>query len=412
MKHFAGIDWGSVEHAACVVDENGKIVMRIAAQHTAQGLQALLTQLARIAPSKDLPIAIERPSGLIVDTLFAAGHPIVPIHPNVLKACRPRYRAASSKSDPGDAYIIADVLRTDGHRLRPLCAASDAVRALKALVRTRDDLVAQRVATGNQLRALLDSFWPGAGAIFADVESPIALAFLDRYPTPSSAKKLGEKQLAAFIDKQSYSGRRSAKDLLERLRAAPVGLAGDIEAAVKGELVKALVAVIRTLVERIAILTRQIEHDVTELTVGKVMMSFPRAGKLNAAQIVVELGADPARFQTEEQLAAEAGVAPVTHASGKSRGVAFRYACNKHLRRAITTWADNSRHASDWANAIYAKARRRGCDHPHAVRILARAWVRVLWRCWHSDKPYQAALHGAAKPFIEAAAAGPQPGEG
>jgi transposase len=339
----------------------------------------------------------------VVDTLVEAGHPVVPIHPNALKACRPRYQAAGGKSDRGDAYILADVLRTDGHRFRALRPASDEVRALRALVRTRDDLVAERVAVANQLRSLLDSFWPGAGAIFADVDSPIALAFLARYPTPGSARRLGEKRLASFLAAHRYSGRRAPAKLLERLRTAPIGLAGEIEEEVKGELVKALVAVLRTLVERINVLTSRIEHDIAQTAAGQVMMSFPRAGKLNAAQIVAELGEDPERFQIEEQLAAEAGVAPVTHASGKSRGVVFRYACNKRLRLAITTWAGNSRFESLWAKHIYAKARARGCGHPHAVRILARAWVRVLWRCWRDGTPYEAALHGAAKPFLVAA---------
>jgi len=403
MKYFAGLDWGSVEHAACVIDEQGTVVAQLDVKHTAEGLQKLLAQLARFSPDQKLPIAIERPSGVVVDTLVDAGHPVVPIHPNALKACRPRYRAAGGKSDPGDAYILADVLRTDGHRFRPLRPLSDEVRALRATVRTRDDLVAERVAVANQLRALLDSFWPGAVAIFRDIDSPIALDFLESYPTPARAKSLGPKRMARFLARNGYSGRRSSAELLERLRSAPAGLAGPLEQEAKGVAVLDLVAVLRTLVERIRRLTSAIEHAVAQLSAGQVVMSFPRAGKLNAAQIVAELGDDPERFLTEDQLAAEAGVAPVTHASGKSRGVVFRYACNKRLRRAITTWASNSRHSSPWAASVYARARARGCDHPHATRILARAWVRVLWRCWRDGTPYEAARHGAAKPFLEAA---------
>lgn len=403
MKYFAGLDWGSVAHAACVIDEQGTIVVKLDVQHTAEGLQKLLTQLARIAPPKELAIALERPSGLVVDTLVEAGHPVVPIHLNALKACRPRYRAAGGKSDPGDAHILADVLRTDGHRFHALRPASDELRALRAIVRARNDLVAERVVVANQLRSLFESFWPGAAAILAHVDSPIALAFLERYPTPRGTRNLGEKRLASFLAANRYSGRRAPAELLERLRTAPTGLAGEIEEEVEGEFVKTLVAVLRTLVERIAVLTSRIEHDVAQVAAGQVMMSFPRAGKVNAAQIVAELGEDPERFQTEDQLAAEAGVAPVTYASGKSRGVVFRHACNKRLRVAITTWAGKSRFESPWAQNIYAKARARGCDHPHAVRILARAWIRVLWRCWRDATPYEPALHRAATPFLEAA---------
>src|SRR5919199_238216 len=117
------------------------------------GSAELIKRLAAFAPPAELPVAIERPSGLLVDTLLAAGHPVVPIHPNVVKASRSRYRAAAGKSDRGDAYLLADLLRTDGHRFRPLAAGSDAIKALRALVRGRDDLVAQRLALANQLRA-------------------------------------------------------------------------------------------------------------------------------------------------------------------------------------------------------------------------------------------------------------------
>lgn len=188
MKKLAGLDWGSAKHAACVIDEQGQVVAQLDVEHTADGLKGLLRELARFAIPEQLPIAIERPSGLLVDTLLDAGHPVVPIHPNALQACRPRYRAAGGKSDPGDAFSLADVLRTDGHRFRPLRPVSDEVKALRALVRSRDDLVAERVALANQLRALLDSFWPGAGAIFSDIDSPIALDFLARYPTPTRAR--------------------------------------------------------------------------------------------------------------------------------------------------------------------------------------------------------------------------------
>src|SRR5207302_10570584 len=81
----------------------------------------------------------------------------------------------------------------------------------------------------------------------------------------------------------------------------------------------------------------------------------------------------------------------------KHRQVAFRWACNKRLRQALTTFADHSRQASPWAATIYTAARRRGCAHPHAVRILARAWVRVLWRCWQDRRPYDVTLHRAAQ---------------
>lgn len=396
MRYWAGLDWGSAVHAICVIDEVGRVVERFEVKHTAEGIAAMLARLARIAPPAELPVAIERPSGLVVDALIEAGHPVVPLHPNVVKACRPRYRAAGGKSDPGDAYMLADILRTDGHRFHALEPCSDEIKALRALVRARDDLVAERVALANRLRSLLDGFWPGAAAIFADVDSSIALAFLARYPTPDSAARLGEKRLAGFLAQHAYPGRRSPAELLERLRAAPRGRAGEAEGEVAGEVVRSLATVLVVLVAELAKLTARVEYAVAALADGAIVMSFPRAGRVCAAQILAELGDVRGRFPTEEQLAAEAGVCPVTHASGKSRGVVFRWACNHRLRQAITCFADNSRHASPWAAAVYKDARRRGCDHPHAIRILARAWVRVLWRAWTDRTLYDTARHRAA----------------
>ena len=397
MGLTVGLDWASKEHAVCVLDAAGAVRSRFAVAHSAAGLSELVVRLARFGAPHTLPIAVERPSGLLIDTLVEAGHPVVPIHPNALKASRPRYRAAGSKSDAEDAFILADLLRTDGHRYRVLRPLTDETRGLRALVRTRDDLVATRVALANQLRELLASFWPGAAAIFADVDSPIALAFLTRYPTPHSAARLGEKRLAQFLGQHAYCGRRPVAELRARLRRAPASRVGDAEAEASGKVVRALVAVLSPLVAHIQQLSAAIAAALAQHPDGPLLQSLPRSGAVNAAQILAELGDERARFPTDEQLAAEGGLAPVTHASGKHHAVVFRWACNKRLRQALTTFADNSRHASRWAALVYQRARGRGCRHPHAVRILARAWVRILWRCWQDRTPYDVTRHRAAQ---------------
>jgi transposase len=396
MRFFVGLDWASEAHAVCLIDQRGRVRWRTSVAHSAAGLAALVQRLRRWRQQGPLAIALERPSGLVVDTLVHAGLDVVPIHPNVVKATRPRYSAAGGKSDPGDAFLLADLLRTDGHRFRPLQPPSDDTRALRTLVRGRDDLVAHRVALANQLRALLERVWPGAAHIFADVDSPIALAFLTRYPTAQSAGRLGEKRLAQFLIQHAYCGRRSPRELLARLHAAPPSQLGDAEADAAGDLVRSLVAVLTPLGAQLQQLGAAVTAALHHHPDAPIVHSLPRGGTINAAQILAELGDERRRFTTAEHLAAEAGVAPVTHASGKHHAVTFRWACNKRLRTALTTFADNSRHASAWAAAVYQRALARGCDHPHAIRILARAWVRVVWRCWQSRTPYDVSRHGAA----------------
>lgn len=391
---FVGLDWAVHTHAVCLIDSAGSVLDRFEVTHDRDGLAQLMRRLAQ--HGTQLRIAIERPSGLIVDALVEAGYAVFPIHPNAVKASRPRYRSHGAKSDASDAYLLADLLRTDGHRWRALTPQSDSIRALRAMVRARDDLVAARIAAANQLSSTLQLFWPGAAAIFADIASPIGLAFLRRYPSPSSAKRLTEAQLLRFCQQQHYSGRRSPSDLLGRLRAAATGHVGHRTEQALADVVLAQVRVLVPLVTQITELTQRVERFMHTLPDGLLMMSFPRAGQICAAQLLAELGDVRERFLSADQLAAEAGTVPVTYQSGKTRSVAFRWACNHRLRQAITCLADNSRHANHWARSIYQAARDRGCDHTHAIRILARAWLRVIWRAWTDRKPYDPSTHGAA----------------
>jgi transposase len=225
-QRFAGLDWASQTHAACVIDEHGRVVLQFEVKHDAAGLAELSRRWRAAGVTA---VAIERPSGLIVDALLEAGFTVVPIHPNVVKATRPRYRSHGGKSDASDAYLLADLLRTDGHRFPPLAPQNDEIGALRALVRGRDDLIATCVQLANQLRSLLQSFWPGAAQVFAEVDSPIGLAFIQRYPTPESAHRLGPKRMTAFCAQHGYSGRRGADELLARLQQAPAVALGALE---------------------------------------------------------------------------------------------------------------------------------------------------------------------------------------
>jgi transposase len=398
---FVGIDWAKESHDVCVVDPAGKIRGRATVAHSREGFDELARHLARWAEQGEILVGIERPEGRLVDRILEAGYPIVLIPTFAMKEFRRRYAVGGAKSDPGDAYVIADVTRTDGHRLTRLEPLSEETRALRSVVRARDDLVDQRVALGNQLRACLEAYWPGAAVIFADVCSEICLAFLERYPTPESAARLGEARLTSFLKKAGYSGRRSAAELLERLRSAPQGVTG-IEAEARADAVRAMVRVMRSLNRSIKDLDRAVVAHLGEHPDAEVFTSLPRSGRISAAQMLAEWGDCREAYPFPDAVSMLGGLCPVTHASGKHRDVSFRWACNKRLRAALTTFADNSRHASPWAAEVYRRAIARGCDHPHAVRILARAWVRVIWRCWQDRRPYDPALHGAAV-LLEAA---------
>jgi transposase len=394
---LVGVDWASEEHAICVLGTDGRQQAGFSVAHSKDGLAGLLRRLGRHGERARVPVAVERPDGRLVDALLEAGHPVVPVSPNAIKAWRESEVISGAKDDPGDAEVIAEYLRLRSHKLTVAVPYSEETRALRAVVRTRDDLVAQRVAAGNQLDACLDAFWPGAKAIFADTTSEIALAFLSRYPTPGSARALGERRMAAFLVKHGYSGRRPAAELLERLRSAPEGIADGPEAEARRDAVAGYVRVIRALNTSIKALDRSIAAHLGEHPDGEIFTSLPRSGHINAAQMLAEWGDSREAYDSPEAVAALAGQVPVTKRSGKHHAVSFRWACDKRFRAAMVTFADNSRHASPWAADIYRRARTRGADHPHAIRILARAWIRVIWRCWQDRTAYDEARHGAAR---------------
>jgi transposase len=393
MSSFAGIDWASRTHALCVVDGGGSVLTSATCSHTEAGIRKLLAQMRQQGVCR---VALERPDGVLVDRLLDAGFAVFAIPPAALKATRPRYETSNAKSDAFDAFCLAELARTDSHRYRTLRSDSDDTRALRMMTRRREDLVGIRVQMANQLRAHLEGFWPGAARVFADVDSKLALSFLRRYPSPSDARKLDEGQLAAFLKEHRYRNTRSPAELLGRLRSAPAASTGPAEAAACRVALLGLVSTLEPVIAQIIESSRQISRATRAHPDGKIFLPLFRhpAATITAALLIVEIGDDRARYSTAEVLAAKAGVAPVARESGTRKEAMFRYACNRRLRGAVATLANSSRTHNPWARGVYAAARERGLRHPHALRVLGRAWVRVLWRCWQDEVAYDPSKHG------------------
>lgn len=399
MRRYAGIDWAKGSHAVCVVDGWGVAASRFEVTHTDVGLRELVHRLRGVEG-----VAIERPDGPVIDALLEADLSVFVIPSRHVKALRTRHGLAGNKDDRADAYILADALRTDGHRLRPLQPDSGATVALRATVRARKDLVRTRVALVQRLSAHLELVFPGAVNLFGDLASPIAQAFLLRFSSAERAAWLSPKRMTAWLTAQGYCGRRTGAELHARLEAAPRGHvdeATDAMAAVTLALVRAIAAVR----DQVEALEARITEQLALHPDGSLFTSLPRSGRVRAAALLAEVGDCRERFPCAESLACLAGASPSTRQSGQHRAVTFRFTCDKKLRDALVDFAADSRHANPWAAALYARARARGKSHPHAVRILARAWVHVIWRCWQDRVPYDPAHHRALQRVLLAPAA-------
>lgn len=388
---YAGVDWASADHAVCVIDADGQPLQRITVDHTRVGLAQVVSVLSRYEISG---VGIERPDGAVVDALLEAGFTVYVIPPSQIKALRGRYGSAGNKDDRFDAYVLADTVRTDRRRLTPLCRDDELTVALRQLCRARKDLIAHRVALGNQLRAHLSIALPAAVGLFTAIDSPISRAFLARFPTQDSVDQLTQRRLVAWLKTVRYPGRTDPAVLYQRIAAAPRGATGQ-HGQTLAVITHAYLTSLAALTEQIAALAKQITAVFDTHPDKHIFASLPKAGTVRAARLLAEIGDARGRFPTATALACLAGVAPSTRRSGTSHVVAFRWAVDKQLRDAVCDFAGDSHHANPWAADLYRKARARGHDHPHAVRILGRAWINVLWKCWTTRTPYDPTRHRA-----------------
>jgi transposase len=392
----AGLDWASADHAICVLDTTGAVLTRFTVEHTATGLTDLIRRLAKAGAGE---VAIERGDGPVVEALLQAGITVVVISPNQVKNLRGRYSSAGNKDDRFDAYVLADTLRTDRLRLRPLQPDSPATTTLRATVRARRDLVTHRVAVCNQLRAHLDRAFPGAVGLFRDLDSPVSLAFLARFDCQDRADWLSVKRLAAWLTSVGYCGRKDPAVLFAHLSGAPRGATGETGTAL-AHTTRAFLAVLTGLVTQIKALESQIAEQLALHADNQIFTSLPRSGTVRAARLLAEIGDCRARFPDPESLICLAGTAPSTKQSGKHKAVSFRWAVDKQLRDAVCDFAADSRKANPWAAKLYNDATARGKDHPHATRILARAWLYIIWHCWQDGLAYDPTKHRALQRIL------------
>ncbi|UMG92145.1 IS110 family transposase [Nocardioides sp. TF02-7] len=362
---FAGIDWSWQHHALCIVDDTGQRIEEATVPHSRPGLAKITTLLRRHGVAQ---VGIERGDGPVVEHLIRDGFEVVVISARQVKSLRARYGTAGNKDDRFDAFVLADALRTDAGRWAVVRPDSAETIALRMLVRARQDLVGHRIAVHNQLLAVLQHNFPGAIGLFSQLDIPISLAFLRRFPSEAKAAWLtaggGELRMAHWLKANSYCGRHTPRQLVDHLGKAAEGRTTGAAAEASELIVTTLVEVLMGLRASQDELETRIREALLAHPDGPLFQSLPRAGVVRAATLLAEIGDCRARFPDAQSLAAAAGVAPSTRQSGKHRNVAYRRGCNKQLRAALIDWAQDTPRANAWARDTYDRARARGCRHP------------------------------------------------
>ena len=391
---WAGVDWADEEHQVCVVDTAGKVVASFAIPHQAGTLQGLGSRLRTLGPIAG--VAIETPRHLLVHQLLAEGFLVYPVNPSMSHKWCEALSVAGATDDPAQAFALADGLRHHHQRLRVLLPDDPKTRELALLCKAEVTLIAQHTALVNQLQATLKQFHPVAIEWFDDWTSPSAWDFAVAFPTPAAVARSREKTLYAFLARHRIGASPLWQERIAGRQEAtrwPCDLAAE---AALPQFVASLVAVLRALREQLAVLRRRIEALFAQHPDAAVFASLPGAGPKLAPRLLVHFGTQRGRYESAKPLQQLAGVVPVTKQSGKTQEVHFRRACQKDFRNTMHQFAFCSLRESAWARAAYDRARERGQDHAHALRTVAAQWLKIIYRMWTTNTPYNEAVYLAA----------------
>jgi transposase len=326
-------------------------------------------------------VGIETDRGPWVAALVAAGYQVVAVNPLQAARYRERHTVSGAKSDTGDAHVLADMVRTDAHQLRPVAGDSAQAEAVKVVARTHKTLIWERTRHTQRLRHALREYFPAAVQAFEDLDAPDALELLAKAPDPASAARLTRAQIRAALKR---ARRRDIGAKTERiwavLHAEHLGQPEVVTGAYAAS-VRSLVAVLRVLDQQIATLQRQVVAHFGRHPDAEILASQPGLGQILGARVLAEFGDDPTRYATAKARKNYAGTSPITRRSGKTKLVAARYIHNDRLIDALMTQAFAALSASPGARAYYDQLRARGAGHNAALRQLANRLVGILHGC-------------------------------
>lgn len=394
MPIYIGIDWSENKHDVLFLNEKQAAVARLVIPHSPEGFLKLDTtrQALGVCPSEVL-VGLETVHNLVIDFLWARGYSqVYVLPPNVVKSSRGRYCQSGARTDARDAWLIADLLRTDSARFHPWHPDSLLTRQMRAKVSWMIHLTHQQVRLSNRLRAVLLRYYPAALEPFSDLTTQIALEFICAYPTPQAAASLTYAQFETFAGEHSYSQPKKLPVAFASLQALQPEASPETVQVYQDEAVQLARLLLSTVRTRNAA-GRELTQQFRQHPDFKIFDSLPGTGGFLAPGLLVKFGDDRQRFPAPSSVQALAGTCPVTDESGKRKVIKFRHACDHEFRQIAQQWARHSLDESVWANAYFKQVRPHCDSDSHAYRCLANRWLAIAWKLWQTRKPYDEAYH-------------------
>jgi len=395
VRLFAGDDWAEDHHDIEVMDAAGKVLAKRRLPEGAAGMSQLHELIGRFLPEDadevEVVIGIGTDRGPWVAALVAAGYTVFPVNPLQASRYRERHGVSGAKSDQGDSHMLADMVRTDSHQLRPAAGDSPEAAGVKVVARTHKTLIWDRTRQVQRLRHQLREYFPAAIEAFEDLDAPDVLELLGKAPDPARAARLTRAQISAALKR---ARRRNIADKTDAILAALRGEHLTQPAALTvayAATVRSLVAVITTLNEQAKLLEEQVKEHFGRHPDAEIYQSQPGIGAILGARVLGEFGDDPRRYVSAKSRKNHGGTSPITRASGKKKVVAARFIRNDRLIDALMSWAFASLNASPGARAFYDQQRAKGLEHNDALRRLANRLVGILHGCLKTRTLYDEA---------------------
>jgi transposase len=392
---FVGIDWSEKHHDICIVDKEGVVVSK---GRVAEGIEGIARLHALVAEHAEEPeeaiVGIETDRGLLVGALVAAGYQVIAVNPLSVDRYRDRRSTSGAKSDPGDAKVLADIVRTDRHTHRSVAGDSELADAIKLLARTHQTFIWQRQRHINRLRSMLREFYPQVLEAFGnELAATDAVAILSIAPTPDLGRRLSRSKIASALRKagRQRNIENRAQEIQAALRSEQLRAPATVTRA-HGTITTSLVTVIVSLNEQIAELERELAATFEDHPDAKILCSLPGLGTVLGARVLGEFGDDRTRYVDARARRNYAGTSPITKASGTRRVVLARFARNERLFDACFLWAFTAITKSPGARAYYDLQRARGKTHNQALRALANRLVGILHGCVRHAQAYDESI--------------------
>jgi transposase len=394
---FVGDDWAEDHHDVELMDAAGRTLARARLPEGVAGIARLHAMIGeRLGETAadaggQVTVGIETDRGPWVQALIAAGYTVLAVNPLQAARYRERLGVSGAKSDSADAHMLADMVRTNGHQLRPVAADSARAEAVKVVTRMHKTLIWERTRATQRLRAALREYFPAALEAFEDLDAPDALELLGRAPEPASAARLSLTQISAALKRARRRDIPAKAAAIQQILHSEQLEQPAVVTAAYAASVRALIAVLTTLNEQVKTLQGQVEAHFGQHPDAEIIASQPGLGTVLGARVLAEFGDAKGRYASAKARKNYAGTSPITRASGKKKIVAARFVHNDRLIDALTAQAFASLRASPGARAYYDRQRARGADYNAALRQLANRLVGILHGCLKTGTRYDEA---------------------